>query len=120
MKHVENSAVWTNVIASLMAAGVDRRLAVGVVDILVENALQSHGKHHTPLILSKCQMLDAPSKEAKVMEGVDQIMPRLFSITRQLLAAPNLKRKHEAHQYCRHAVLIEGGQRRDDLRKISK
>ena len=42
MKHVENSAVWTNVIASLMAAGVDRRLAVGIVDILVENALQSH------------------------------------------------------------------------------
>ena len=54
------------------------------------------------------------------MEGVDQIMPRLFSITRQLLAAPNLKRKHEAHQYCRHAVLIEGGQLRGDLRKTSK
>ncbi|NHM20613.1 hypothetical protein [Tritonibacter mobilis] len=109
MKHVENSAVWINVIASLMAAGVDRRLAVGIVDILVENALQSHDEHHMPLILSKCQMLDAPSKEAKVMEGVDQIMPRLFSITQQLLAAPSLKRKHEAQQYCRHAVLIEGG-----------
>lgn len=120
MKHVENSVVWTNVIASLMAVGVDRRLAIGVVDILAENALQSHGKHHTPLILSKCQMLDAPSNEAKVMEGVDQIMPRLFSITRQLLAAPNLKRKHEAHQYCRHAFLMEDGQRWGDLRKISK
>ncbi|NHM25121.1 hypothetical protein [Tritonibacter mobilis] len=101
MKHVENSAVWINVIASLMAAGVDRRLAVGIVDILVENALQSHDEHHMPLILSKCQMLDAPSKEAKVMEGVDQIMPRLFSITQQLLAAPSLKRKHECQGRCK-------------------
>lgn len=120
MKHVENSAAWTNVIASLMAAGVDRILAVGIIDILVENARQNLDEHHTPLILSKCQMLDAPRKKAKVMEGVDQIMPHLFSITQQLLTAPNLKRKHEAHQYCRHAALIEGGQRRGDLRKTSK
>ncbi len=120
MRHVENSAAWTNVIASLMAAGVDRILAVGIVDILVENARRNPNEHHTPLILSKCQMLDAPGKEAKVMEDIDQILPRLFSTTQQFLTAPNLKRKHEAHQYCRHAVLIEGGQRKGYLRKTSK
>lgn len=120
MKHVENSAAWTNVIASLMAAGVDRILAVGIVNILVKNTRRNPDEHHTPLILSKCQMLDAPRKEAKVMEGVDQNLSRLFSITQQLLTDPNLKRKHEVHQYCRHAVLIEGGQRRGDFRKTSK
>jgi hypothetical protein len=107
MKHVDPPSAWTNVIASLMAAGVSRTLAVGIVDILVNNKDHINPKiHHTPLILSKGQMVNTPKTSTKEFEGVAQIMPRLFLITEQLLAAPNLKRKHEAHQYCRHAALI--------------
>jgi len=108
MKHVETPSAWTNVIASLMAAGVDRTLAVRIVNILVDTGHINPKIHHTPLILSKGQMVKTLQTSPKKLEGITKILPRLFVITDQLLAAPNLKRKHEAHQYCRHAALIGG------------
>jgi hypothetical protein len=105
MKHIASTS-WVNVRASLVAAGVERVLAVRIVDILMKDTRKKRDKYSTPLILSKAQMVDVPRKDARVMGDVDQIMPRLFLVTQQLLTAPNLKRKHEAYQYCRHAALI--------------
>lgn len=120
MKHIENYDAWAIVITSLMAAGVDRSLAVGIVDILIENAHQKVDELPINFIISKCKIVNAPNKDAKIMANIDHIMPRLFSLTKQLLMAPNLKRKHNTYQYCRHAVLIEADQRSDDLKNISK
>ena len=106
MKHVDcPPSVWANVIASLMAAGVSRTLAVGIVDILENN------KNHIntpPLILSKEQRVNTPKESTRKFEEIVDMIPRVFFITNRLLAAPSLKREHETYQYCRHATLISG------------
>jgi len=106
MQHIDPPPAWNNVVIGLMAAGVSRVLAVGIVNILVDSGHANPKIHHTPLILLKGQMVNTPKTSTKEFEEISQVMPRLFLITEQLLAAPNLKRKHEAHQYYRHATLI--------------
>jgi len=108
MKHVDPPSAWTNVIANLMAAGVSRTLAAGIVDILLDAGHINPKIRHAPLILSRDQMVNTPNTSTKEFEGVAQIMPDLLLVTEQLLAAPNLKWKHDTHQYCRHAALIGG------------
>ncbi len=108
MKHVETSSTWTDVILSLMAAGVDRALAVGIVDILAEASPTDSEMHHTPLILSKAQRGKVPKRPSKEWDDIAQILPRLFLTTQELIFAPDLKQKHEIHQYCRYAALTGG------------
>lgn len=112
MNHVVTSSAWTDVISSLTAAGVDRTLAVGIVDILVDASQPDCPTdpeiHHTRLLLSKTQRVNAHKASSKDWDDIDQILPRLFLTTEELLAEPALTRKYKAHQYCKHAALTGG------------
>ena len=104
MKHIEDSS-WINVKASLIAAGVETEVAVGIVAILVKYVHKQRDKYSTPLILSKAQRVEAPRKDIRMMGCVDQIMPRLFLLSKERLAAQDLKCTHDAYHYGRYAVL---------------
>ena len=116
MKHLETSSAWADVTSSLMAAGVDRVLAVGIVEILADASqtgcqtdCQTDPEiRHTPLILTQTQRVRDPKRSSKEWDVIAQTLPRLFLTTQELLVAPDLKQKHKIHQYCRRAALTEG------------
>jgi hypothetical protein len=108
MKHLETSSAWADVTSSLMAAGVDRVLAVGIVEILADASQTDPEIRHTPLILTQTQRVRDPKRSSKEWDVIAQTLPRLFLTTQELLVAPDLKQKHKIHQYCRRAALTEG------------
>lgn len=104
----KNHTAWCDVMRSLVAAGVEERLALGVVDILIKNNTAVSTAPLKPLVLSKEQMLYVPEIEnTSKLGAVDQLSSRLFSDAKIFFAQLTQKRSHTFYQYCKNAVLIE-------------